>query len=332
MTTNQLDNTKSHVIVLMKFGSHLYGTDTPNSDIDYKGIFMPSLSDLLLNRVSKSCSITTKQDNGKNTSKDIDQEIYSLHYFIQLACEGQTVALDMLHAPSNMIIQSSPLWDAIVARRDKFYTKNLHAFVGYARRQAAKYGIKGSRLNSARKFLDLIACVASPDAKLYQIWDLIEKHVLDENIHFIENDKAPVRQVQVCGKILQETYTLRYAYDVIKKFYDSYGSRVEQAANNQGIDWKAVSHAVRAAYQVKELLTDRRITFPLKEAEYIKLVKSGKLDYMTDVAPKLELAMSELEILAEKSELPEKVDREYWDKFIELQIREYYGISNTYIA
>jgi hypothetical protein len=26
----------------MKFGAHLYGTATSNSDVDYKGIFMPS--------------------------------------------------------------------------------------------------------------------------------------------------------------------------------------------------------------------------------------------------------------------------------------------------
>jgi len=25
-------------VVLMRFGSHLYGLNTPNSDIDYKGI------------------------------------------------------------------------------------------------------------------------------------------------------------------------------------------------------------------------------------------------------------------------------------------------------
>ena len=31
-----------------KHGSHLYGLNTPNSDIDYKGIFMPDLNELLL--------------------------------------------------------------------------------------------------------------------------------------------------------------------------------------------------------------------------------------------------------------------------------------------
>lgn len=76
---------------------------------------------------------------------DVDVEIYSLHYFIHLACQGETVALDMLHAPDEMIEVSSPLWEEIVKLRDRFYTKNLRAFIGYARRQAAKYGINGTR-------------------------------------------------------------------------------------------------------------------------------------------------------------------------------------------
>jgi len=33
-------------IVEMVFGSHLYGTDTPESDKDYKGVFMPARDDI----------------------------------------------------------------------------------------------------------------------------------------------------------------------------------------------------------------------------------------------------------------------------------------------
>ena len=33
---------ENNIIVLMKFGSHLYGTNTENSDTDLKGIYMPT--------------------------------------------------------------------------------------------------------------------------------------------------------------------------------------------------------------------------------------------------------------------------------------------------
>ena len=145
-----------NTIVKMKFGSHLYGTATPESDLDYKGVFMPDLEELLLGKVKKSYSETTGDDRSKNSAGDVDSEMYSLHYFIQLACEGQTVAMDMLHAPDEMILEKSNIWDLIVNERDKFYTKNLEAFVGYARKQAAKYGIKGSRLLELQKVIKLL--------------------------------------------------------------------------------------------------------------------------------------------------------------------------------
>ena len=72
------------LIVKMKFGSHLYGTATEDSDLDYKGVFIPSLRQLLLNRVPKSINESTGNDISKNTKYDIDYDLYSLHYFIML--------------------------------------------------------------------------------------------------------------------------------------------------------------------------------------------------------------------------------------------------------
>ena len=63
----------------MKFGAHLYGTATLDSDVDYKGIFMPSKDEVLLGRIPKSHSHSTGQDESKNTENDTDVEIYSFH-------------------------------------------------------------------------------------------------------------------------------------------------------------------------------------------------------------------------------------------------------------
>jgi hypothetical protein len=110
----------------------------------------------------------------------------------------------------------------------------------------------------------------------------------------------------------------------VQNFFNTYGSRAVLAAKNIGIDWKALSHAVRAALQVKEIFTDNTITFPLKEAELIKKIKSGSMDYTTEVAPLLESLMDEVEVLSKKSSLPEKPDRDFWDKFVIDTVREYH--------
>ncbi|MFA5753336.1 MAG: nucleotidyltransferase domain-containing protein, partial [Bacteroidales bacterium] len=90
-------------IVKMKFGSVLYGTNTPESDTDIKGVFLPTYRDCLLNRISR-CRVESSGPKGaKNTSSDTDEETYSLHYFMQLLREGQVVALDMLFCPPDKI-------------------------------------------------------------------------------------------------------------------------------------------------------------------------------------------------------------------------------------
>jgi len=303
-------------IVKLMFGSQLYGTNTPDSDQDFKGVFLPSKEQILLGKIPKSINESTKKENQlKNTSKDVDFETYSLHYFIYLACEGETVALDMLHAPDNMIIEKSHIWNLIVAERERFYTKNLKAFVGYARRQASKYGIKGSRLNDAQKVLDALKRVndSTNRCRLLDIWPILPT---GEHIFKHPPNENGERMYEVCGRKIGEKVTLQYAQETVKRFVDNYGERARKAADNEGIDWKAVSHACRAAYQVKQILLENTIIFPLKEAKFLKSVKCGELDYQTIVAPKLEDLMTEVEELSLKSNLPDKVDRKFWDRFI----------------
>ncbi|MCK4576818.1 nucleotidyltransferase domain-containing protein [candidate division WOR-3 bacterium] len=308
-----------NTIVKMKFGSHLYGTNTKDSDTDYKGIFMPTKEQILLGRIPKCYSENTKVGVGRNTSEDIDIETYSLHYFLELACQGQTVAIDMLHAPNNMILETSDVWKAIQLNRHLFITKDMNTFVGYAMRQASKYGIKGSRLASALKVIDFIndfdmEGMALERVRVRQVWDKLPE---GEHIHKYETGQLNnIKIYQVCGKKIQETATLRYLYDIIIRFYNAYGARARKAEKNEGIDWKAVSHAIRASMQLKELYTTGKIIFPLKHAKYLKDVKAGKLDYKTDVSPYLEASIAEVGNLAVASDYPKKVNRKYWERFI----------------
>jgi hypothetical protein len=313
--------TKQSTIVKMIYGSHLYGTSTPESDQEYKGVYMPSKRDIYIGRISRSLTNNTKKDKGegvKNTPNDIDDEFYSLHHFISLACEGQTVALDMLHAPDDMILKKNWIWDEIIKNREKFYTKNLKAFIGYARRQAAKYGIKGSRLDDAKRFIDALSGSAE-ESRLADIWGSLPR---GEHIYYPGKDRNNIEQVQICGKTFQATSRISYTLPIITNFYENYGKRAQQAANNENIDWKAISHAVRAALQVKELLIDNTITFPLKDAQVVTDIKFGKLDYTTEVTPLLDTLIDEVEELSRKSTLPEKTDRKYWDDFIIRVVQE----------
>ncbi len=299
---------KEHnVIMLTKFGSHLYGTDTPDSDTDYKGIFMPTPDQILLGKIPKSINFDSNPGSNKNEAGDIDCELYSFHYFLELCCKGEMVAIDMLHANEKNIIFSTPLWNEIHERRNWFYTTDMKAFVGYARKQAAKYGLKGSRLNSAELLIAFLTNL-DPESRMFEVWNELPT---DDNMKHQPNPAGVALKHMMfnfCGKQIQSTNKVKYTLDMVQKFYDAYGHRAIAAKNNEGVDWKAMSHALRAGCQIKEIFQTGDLTYPLQDAELLRNIKQGNFDFEF-VIDKVEVMLSDIEQLSLKSTLPKEVDR-----------------------
>lgn len=316
MSSSVPEPPRGHVVVLMRFGSHLYGTETPKSDTDWKGIYIPPMRDILLGRIPKSISRSTGDDHSKNTAADVDAEWYSLHYFLKLAADGQTVALDMLHAPDDWPTMDSDEWRELRAMRRTFHTKSLKAFVGYARQQAAKYGLKGSRLAAIHAAITSLE-PRPADVRLRDLWDVLP---VGEHARAF-TDPEGRRYWEVCGRKLQDTVTVEQALDPLRLYAASYGSRAEQAKANAGIDWKAVSHALRAAYEVRAIFQHGDIEFPLPECDYLRAVKAGERDFTTDALPELERMLSALEVMSSESALPDAVDQQAVDDWLEGQLR-----------
>ena len=310
-----------NILVKSIFGAHLYGTATENSDTDYRGVFMPIPRDVYFGKVPRTWSETTGPKHAKNASTDIDTEFYSLHYFIELALAGETVALDLLHSPESAWVEHSPIWEDLITHRHWFYSKNLTAFVGYARRQAAKYGIKGSRLSAAKRALEFLE--SHGEKRLRDVWNETWE---DEYCKHMDGEKE--RIWQVCGRGLGESAHCDYLADGIRVFVQRYGDRARQAEQNEGIDWKAISHAFRAGYQAKAILTKGGFTFPLPEAPFLKEVKLGKLDYLTEAAPQLEALMDEVEQARTLSLLPDKADRKAAEAWLITQVRIWCGLNH----
>ncbi len=301
-----------YIVVKMEFGSHLYGTDTAESDRDYKGIYLPTLRELLLGCSPKHIQEFGTSDKEKNTKFDIDSEFYSLSYFVDMGRVGDTAVLDMLHCPPKNIIVTSPIWELIVAHRDKFYTRSLKSLIGYARRQAAKYGIKGSRLSDIEAVL-VVLRKADPTHRLRSVWPQLPS---GEHIHILPSGDDRFQMYQIAGRKFIETMKVSGILECLEKVYKEYGTRALQAKQNEGVDWKALSHAIRAAYEVIEIFEHGTIMFPLIESYYIKQVKSGTLDYTTEVAPRLESLLETCERLAKVSKLPQMVDKVFWDDLV----------------
>lgn len=73
---------KHDLVLKMEFGSHVYGTNVPTSDHDFKGIGIPDGRDIIMQRAFKSINMSTGDDKSRNTAEDIDFEIFSRPTFV----------------------------------------------------------------------------------------------------------------------------------------------------------------------------------------------------------------------------------------------------------
>ena len=147
--------------------------------------------------------------------------------------------------------------------------------------------------------------------KLKDIWNKLPD--LEYTKKYV--DKFGVKIYEVCDRKFQETTSIDMVIDCLEKYYKQYGQRARDAQENKNVDFKAVSHAIRAVLQLKELYTKRTITFPLEEAILVKYVKEGLYSYKW-VAGVLEGLIEEVKELAQKSGYPERVNRKNWDDFL----------------
>lgn len=313
-------------IVRMKFGSHLYGTDTPQSDLDFKSLFIPDARDILLQRVKHTVSTKrSKSDGEKNYAGEVDEEGYALHRYMQLIAEGQTVSLDMLFAHDAAIIERSDCWAEMTANRHRLLTKKSAAFVGYCRTQANKYGIRGSRVAAVRAAAEMFRAAVErlgTTAKVEEIAPELERFVSEQEHSALvplsaigRGDARIVMHFECCNKKVPYTVTLKAAHELYSRVFAEYGDRARKAETNVGIDWKALSHAVRVAREALELLGTGRITFPLPYAAHILEIKTGALSYDV-VAAEIEELLEQVESASLFSTLPDRPDAQFMDDLI----------------
>ena len=316
------------IVVKCIAGSHLFGTNTETSDKDYKGIFLPTAREILLGNYKDARSSSTGPEHSKNSVEDIDVELYSIKKFFKMIQKGDTAALELLFTPEEMILEKSPIWDKIVSHRDKLLSSQVTAIIGYARQQSNKYGIKGSRMgelsNCIKAMKEVHKDLGFDNAKLKHGWEqLTEKLKGFEHVEFIElevsanMERNKVPALNILGKKFDHHIGFTHVLEILKKIYKNYGHRAREAKNNNGVDWKALSHATRVSVQGLELLRTGKITLPLNKSDrnLVKSIKIGSIDYK-EVGKIIEDHLVLLEKARLESDLQEKVSQEFIDDLI----------------
>ena len=342
---------KEPVIFSTLYGSRLYGTFGPDSDVDVRGVFLPSKKDLLLGKAPKQYSLDCYVGDNK-----VDCQYLSLQYFLELLTQGETNCLDMFFSFSNKDarICDSPAYEELRANADKIITKNVTKYLGYCKSQALKYFIKGDRIQALENFQTFLRIYPGP----YLLSDVLDASgkvpkealcVWPHSEEYLKNNKRiGVRHkvadtgfgdhvyVLICDN--KEKYlmvsdhkfplnaNINSTMESVRKCLESYGKRAYNAAQDNGADYKALSHALRVAWQAKELLETGSITFPRDpgELEILKAVKYKTTTMSYDeIVSTIEFAIKELEEhILPATTLPSKPDMEWIQSFILKQYEE----------
>lgn len=124
MNKYTLDYIRDNNLILFEavVGSQAYGTSTPDSDEDRKGVFILKEEDLYgLNYVPQV----------NDTKNDI--VFYEIRRFFELIQTGNPTLLELMNIPDRCVVKKHPLFDLILKEKNKFITKSCkNAFAGYA--------------------------------------------------------------------------------------------------------------------------------------------------------------------------------------------------------
>jgi len=304
------DRCVSNVIMLSVFGSHLHGTEGPDSDFDYKAIYMETMASIVLGTANETHVLSSGGET-KNSKDDVDVEFIELRKFLKDAIKGQTYAVELLHAPQEMLLCKAGTFEYLQDNRKNLLTKHMQPFIGYCVAQAKKYGLKGERLKDTEETLAYLMGFP-PHTKVKDVLDAVPfgPHVFTVEKQ-LKNQDVVAKLLEVNGKQFNVEVPLKDVVPVIQNLVDSYGERAQRARD--GVDWKAVSHAYRCIFELEELMVTGDLKFPLASAERLKDVKYGRVPY-TQVQDELPLLIERVQGI--DSSFPESVDTDFWDQWI----------------
>ena len=218
------------LIYLSQYGSHLYGLNTENSDLDFRGVYIPNLDDMILGKAQDEINTELEVEvecyeeidkvvNGfplkgavKAKKVKVDVKIFSLQNFIKLCSKADTNALDLLFSLDNDVMEQYiysdteikddghtgtsyiPIWYILNHKNKLINTDRLESPITYAFKQATKYGLKGER---RQVMLDLLKHVNT-----YLFLDTTPANVPLSKFmtDFIYEDGTPIINQYIDGK------------------------------------------------------------------------------------------------------------------------------------
>lgn len=328
-------------------GSQAYGTSTPASDIDIKGVYLQPNDEILGTKYKEQINVTK------------DETYYELRRFLELAMSANPTILELMYSPDRCIIEKSPKFDIILEHRDKFLTKKCaQSFGGYAIAQIKKAKGLDKKIN-----WELNRMTRKTPIDFCYFWSLDQKQIplssylsmnktneseygLSSINHFqncyevykgenmngicsIDSNEVKLTSIPKGMEPIGMIYFNKDGYSTHCSDYNSYQTWIENrnisryidvVGHNQKIDGKNLLHCRRLLDMAMEIATTKTINVERKNAEYLLSIRKGMVDLET-LIDQSERDIKILDNLFKDSNLPDEVDDEFINDLI-IKIRK----------
>ena len=172
-------------LILTIRGSHAYGTNVEGSDVDFTGVYIQSIDDIL------GLEYKEQINDDKN-----DIVLYEIKRFLDLLSSNNPNILEILNTPEDCIIYKDPIFDEILNNRDVFITKICSkSFGGYGKMQIQKAKGQNKKQNwekdkvTRKDVLDFVYVIEGSKSIPWKKWngDSIERYIYDEKFCGVVN-------------------------------------------------------------------------------------------------------------------------------------------------
>lgn len=296
-----------NIIMLCLGGSHAYGTNTPTSDLDIRGI-----------AVEKPEEIIGYSTFEQFINEPTDTTIYAFNKIIHLLADGNPNIIEMLGLEEDQYLYLSPLGKELLAHKDLFLSQKVfYTFGGYA-----KANLK--RLENA-----LARDNYPEDRKNEHIAQSLENAIADFNSkHAHEVD--PTFAHVVDGKLVYDLHLVNFPCEELEELYSTISNTnknyKELLKRNRKKDDahlnKHAMHLVRLLLMCIELLETGLVrTKRVNDHDLLMDIRNGR--YMGpdgNMTPAFYALVEQLDerrqTALELTKLPKKPDMKAIEKFV----------------
>lgn len=252
---SKLANCLNNPDLLIMAGSRLYGTDTPESDFDYRGLVVPPFEYLV--GLSKF---------EHRIIREPDTVIYSLKRFFELLIMGDPVVYEILFAPESNIIERSDVGGIILRNRSLFACQQFARRIGgYAQSEWRK--VTGTQLVPIKR-------TSNEDTVVEDIKKIFSptKEEMDEVLRLLFLGHP--RETRLARRKL--------------------GAKRKAQIESYGYCTSSACHTVRLLGQLIELMNTGKIIFPRPNSKQLLKIKCGELplEKVTEIYEQLRVTAS----------------------------------------